>query len=88
MALADRDYSPYQRQLIKNYYANKGKIELQRLSEMVSNLYLETNARKKDVAWKQIEKMLLDLKVNDLDVQYIVKKRDLSELAATISKLW
>ena len=38
--MADRDYSSYQQKVIKRYYDNKDQIDEQRLSELVTNLYL------------------------------------------------
>lgn len=34
------DYTPYQQKIIKRYYDNQDSIQLQRLSELVGELYL------------------------------------------------
>ena len=47
------DYSKHQQKIIKNYYDNREAISLQRLSELVTELYLaEGKARQKH--WKSI----------------------------------
>ena len=38
--MTDRNYSAFQQKVIKRYYDNKDQIDEQRLSELVTNLYL------------------------------------------------
>lgn len=47
------EHSKYQQKIIKNYYENREAISLQRLSELVTELYLaEGKARQRQ--WKNI----------------------------------
>jgi hypothetical protein len=39
-SVADKEYSRYQKQVIKNYYDNREQIDSGRLSELVTSLYL------------------------------------------------
>ncbi len=39
-------YTKYQKNVIKNYYENKDIHLVQKLGELVSNLYLETSEKK------------------------------------------
>ena len=49
----NKKYSKHQQKIIKNYYENREAISLQRLSELVTELYLaEGKAREKQ--WKYI----------------------------------
>ena len=49
----DKKYSKHQQKIIKNYYENREAISLQRLSELVTELYLaEGKGREKQ--WKYI----------------------------------
>jgi hypothetical protein len=55
-----RSYSKHQQKIIKNYYDNRGAISLQRLSELVTDLYL-AEGKARETKWKQavgaLEKM-------------------------------
>ena len=59
-----REYNKHQRNIIKNYYDNYDQIQLQKLQEQLTELYLaEGPARQK--RWKAIVKALENLKVFD-----------------------
>ncbi len=47
-----KDYSKHQQKIIKNYYDNRGAISLQRLSELVTDLYL-AEGKARETKWKQ-----------------------------------
>jgi len=47
-----KDYSKHQQKIIKNYYDNRGAISLQRLSELVTDLYL-AEGKTRETKWKQ-----------------------------------
>ena len=50
----EKGYSKYQQKVIKNFYDNREAISLQRLSELVTELYLaEGKGREKQ--WKYID---------------------------------
>ena len=44
------DYSPYQQKIIKRYYDSQDTIQLQRLAELVGELYL-SQGKKRQKAW-------------------------------------
>ncbi len=46
-----KGYTEYQKKVIKNYYDNKDLRLVQRLGELVSNLYVETSEKKKETGW-------------------------------------
>jgi heme oxygenase len=80
------DYSKYQQKVIKNYYENKEAISLQRLSEHVTELYLaEGKARAK--RWKDIVKVLENLKVPASRIDNLLKKDDPAMLAKLLEEL-
>jgi endonuclease III-like uncharacterized protein len=56
------EYSKHQQKIIKNYYDNKEGISLQRLGELVTELYL-AEGKQRETHWKNIEKALENLKV-------------------------
>ena len=42
-------YTPYQQKIIKRYYANQDRISLQRLAELVTDLYLSQGKKRVNV---------------------------------------
>ena len=46
--MANRDYTPHQQKIIKRYYDNREQIDEQRLAELVTNLYLASDKKKKE----------------------------------------
>ena len=47
-----KEFSKHQQKIIKNYYDNRGAISLQRLSELVTDLYL-AEGKTRETKWKQ-----------------------------------
>ena len=48
----DKGYSKHQQKIIKNYYDNLDAISLQKLSELVTDLYL-AEGKTREKKWKQ-----------------------------------
>lgn len=76
--MADR--SAYQQKIIKNYYENRGAIGLQRLSELVTELYL-AEGKKRAKVWEQVISALEKLEVKPARIEHL-KKKDNPELVA------
>ncbi|GAN34990.1 MAG: hypothetical protein DYG83_06665 [Candidatus Brocadia sp. AMX2] len=85
---AEKGYTEYQKKMIKNFYENKDLRLIQRLGELVSDLYLETSEKKKESGWKRIKKMLLDLKVHPNEVEYLTKDKNLSVLSKKLAEMF
>ena len=84
----EKGYTKYQMKVIKNFYDNKDLRLIQQLGELVSNLYLETNEKKRDTGWKKIKKMLADLKVHPNEVEYLTRDKNLSLITKKISEVF
>ena len=84
----DKQYTNYQKKVIKGYYDNNETIKIQKLSELVTNLYLETSDKKIENGWKRIKKILIDLKVNEYQIDHIMEERNLELLSKKISTLF
>jgi hypothetical protein len=83
-AMAER--SKYQQKIIKNYYENIDTIQLQRLGEQVTEIYLaEGKARAK--RWKEIAKLLEKMKVPQTRIDNIVKQDNPALLAKLLEEL-
>ncbi len=81
-------YTKYQTKVIKNYYENKDIHLVQKLGELVSNLYLETNERKIESGWKRLKKILTDLKVHPHEIEYLTRDKSLKLISKKIEELF
>ncbi|MEX0938521.1 MAG: hypothetical protein WDZ59_11730 [Pirellulales bacterium] len=80
------DFSKHQQKIIKNYYDNREAISLQRLSELVTDLYLaEGKARAKQ--WKYITAALEKLKVPPSRIEHLQKQDNPALLAKLVEEL-
>ena len=78
--------SKYQQKIIKNYYDNKEAISLQRLSELVTELYLaEGKARAKQ--WQYIQNALEKLKIPQSRIDHLVKQDNPALVAKLVEEL-
>lgn len=72
--------SDYQDKIIKRYYNNKDAIMLQKLSELVTELYL-SQGKKRQGVWKRIVAALTNLKVPQAKIDQLVSRDDPAALA-------
>ena len=87
MSEPKREYTKYQQGVIRRYYDNRETISIQRLGEMVSDLYLATSEKKKNSLWKQVEKALLTTEVNEVWLKKVVADQNLDGLAKIVNSL-
>ena len=80
--MADR--SPHQDRIIKRYYDHRDEIMLNRLGELVSELYLTEGASKLDRLWKRIATALDNLGTPPDVATHILEKRDPEVLARNL----
>ena len=74
------DFSKHQQTIIKRYYENLDAITLQKLGEMVTELYLAEGKRRQQ-QWKRIVTALEKLKVPQSRIDNLVKPLILREAA-------
>lgn len=82
----DRQYSKFQQRAIKNFYENRDAISLQRLGEMVTDLYL-AEGKARATKWKQIAGALERLGVPAKEIAHLQKKDDPALLAQKVTEL-
>jgi hypothetical protein len=82
-----RHLSDYQKGIVKRYYENRETIALQKLGELVSNLYLETSEKRMDRAWKAVEVQLHAAGVHKHQVATLVAERDLGAVAKVLTDI-
>jgi hypothetical protein len=78
------DFTPYQQKIIKRYYDNLDTIQLQRLAEQVTELYL-AEGKKRQRVWKSVVSALQKLGVLQSRIDH-VRKQDNPSLVAEIVK--
>ena len=82
----DRQYSKFQQKAIKNYYENRESISLQRLGELVTDLYL-AEGKSRSAKWKQIAAALGRLGVPKTEIDHLIKKNDPALVAKKVTEL-
>ena len=81
-----KNFTKYQQNIIKNYYENRDAISLQRLSELVTELYLaEGKGREKQ--WKYIVGVLGKIGLPADRIEHLRKKDDPKLLAELVEEL-
>ena len=78
------DFTPYQQKVIKRYYDNQDILHLQRLAEMVSELYLSTGKKRQGV-WTRIIAAMQKLGVPQSRIDHLLQQ-DKAELVAELVK--
>jgi hypothetical protein len=80
------DFSPYQQKIIKRYYNNHSSIQFQRLSELVTELFL-AEGKKQERLWKQVAEILTKMEFPATRVEHLLQKRDPALLAGVLKEL-
>lgn len=78
------DFTPHQQKIIKRYYDNLDTVKLQRLAELVGELYLMTG-KKRERAWTQITAAMKVLGVPESRIEHL-RQQDRPELVAQVVK--
>jgi hypothetical protein len=78
--------SNYQDRVIRNYYQNRDTIMLQRLGELVTDLFL-AEGKNKVRLWKRVAETLAKLKVPNSQIQHLVCSDNPTLVANLLKKL-
>ena len=78
--------SRYQQQVIKNYYKNQDAILLDRLSDLVSKLYL-AEGKTRTRLWKNAVDALEKLELPKSRIEHLLKQDDPALLAGVVQEL-
>lgn len=84
--MAEREYSKYQQKVIQRYYENKDQIDEQRLSELVTNLYLAPPKRQAKM-WETAEELMVRMKVPASRIAHVLEVKDAAVLAKVVEEL-
>jgi len=82
--MSDKSYTKYQQKVIERYYEHKDSIALQRLQELVTELYL-SEGKKRTKHWDTVANNLEKLGVAKVTIDHL-RKQDKPELVAELVK--
>ncbi len=77
----------FQQRAIKNYYDNREAISVQRLQELVTELYL-SEGKKRERQWGMIVTHLEKLKVKKSRIEHLREKDDPALVAELVKQLF
>ncbi len=82
--MAKNERSKYQKNVIAGYYENRDTIMLQKLGELVTELYLADSDAKRKRLWDRTHKAMTKLKVKPAIIAHIMEKQDVTILAKNL----
>jgi hypothetical protein len=80
------DYTPYQQKIIKRYYDNQDTLQLQRLAELVSELFL-AKGKKLQRAWESAASAMYKLGVPQARIDHLVTQGNPALVAEVVKEL-
>ena len=80
--------SAHQKSIVRRYYEHQDDRCSQKLGEVVSDLYLETNSAKVKRLWESADAALRGMGANPARVNKIVAERNLPALAKLVEELF
>jgi hypothetical protein len=78
--------SSYQDRVIRNYYQNRDEIMLQRLGELITDLFL-SEGKTKARLWKRVAEILEKMKIPKDQIQHLVRSDNPTLVANVLKKL-
>lgn len=78
------EHSKYQKDLIRLYYEHRDDIMIQKLAELVTELYLCDSPKKLDRLWERTRKALVNVKMEPAVIDDLVGRRDVKLLAEIV----
>jgi len=82
--MAKNEYSQYQKAVISGYYNNLDTIILQKLGELVTELYLADTRARQNRLWQKAHKAMIKLEVPPAIIDHIMEKKDVQVLAKNL----
>jgi hypothetical protein len=80
------DFTPYQQKIIKRYYDNQDTLQLQRLADLVGELYLAEGKKKKKV-WESAASCMEKLGVPKARIAHLVLQANPALIAELVKEL-
>lgn len=79
--------SAYQQGIVRRHYEHADTVAVQRLSELVSDIYLATGAKQVEKLWKSVEAALAKTPAPAARAAALVAARDVKGLAVLVADL-
>jgi hypothetical protein len=80
------DYSKHQQGIIKRYYASLDKIQVQKLAELVTELYL-AEGKKREKLWKAAAAAMERIGVAKERIDHLMARQDAALVAKLVKEL-
>ena len=84
--MSQKDYTPHQQKIIRRYYDNLDVIQLQRLAELVGELYL-SEGKKRQRVWTNIVGAMQKLGVPQSRIDHLRRQDDPALVAQVVKEL-
>ena len=84
--MAERDFSRFQKKVIKRYYENRPALDEQRLAEMATELYLASD-KKKPKLWESAKELMVRLGTPPSRVEHVLKTADPAQVAEVVKDI-
>ena len=82
-----REYSKGQQKIIKRHYDSMEPRAIQRLQEVVSELFVAESEAARKRLWKSVQTAFKNLKIDDTRARTILEEQDLGALAELVGTL-
>lgn len=80
--------TPRQKGIVRRYYEHKETLGTQKLSEIISELYLCDDTKKADRLWQQAFTALKNAGMNEARAKRMVEARNLERLAQVLGEIF
>ena len=84
--MAKQDFTPHQQKIIKRYYDNNDTLQLQRLAELVAELYL-AEGKKRERVWQSAATAMQKLGVPQSRIDHLLAQRKPELIAVVVKEL-
>ena len=84
--MAKQDLSRHQEKIVRRYYDNLENIQGTKLQELISDLWIEEDAKKQRKLWSKAQVALMKMGVDPNRVAAVVGARDLERLAKLVNE--
>lgn len=82
-----QNLSRYQQGIVRRYYEHADTITLQKLSEIVSDLYLADSPKKTEQLWKRADTALKKAAAQDPSIRATLASRSVEQLARLVTEM-
>ena len=84
--MAKQDYTKHQQKIINRYYDNLDTIMLQKLQELITELYLAETEKDKAKLWDRVHKAMVQLKIQPEIITKIISAKKVETLAVHLEQ--